>query len=716
MLSCLSLAGGASFAVEFEVLDKFSVDGYTEFRGSVSAAGGLFTVGMSTLVVKGGYVGIGTALPGYGLDVVHTDGIHLSTTAVPGYGLYLNSAGNLGIGTASPTRLLTVNGTGANQGFQILSALGTRLNYIGGLGSVAAAAEQGYFELRDNAAVEVVFNTGGSSYINTGGNVGIGTTSPGSRLEVAGGSSTFRGTDSNSVIAGFTDEAGNDKVVISTSGNLDVTGGIKIGTVTANCSPAIAGTLRWYDGHMSVCNGANWRQLDNQPPPTIASITPASGLYSLQTAITINGTGFTPGPELIIGGVTAANIVVVSPTQITATAPAGAVGTRDLKITNPDGQYVTGSFTYNPLPTIAGVSPASGSGLGGTPITITGTGFLAGAGITVADVSATVIVRVSDTQITATTPANSAGGVKNVKVINSDTGSAELTGINGFTYNVYATATGGGSNENNGSYRIHTFTSDGSITFATGGNIEVLVVAGGGAGSIDHGGGGGGGGVLYSAAYPVSANTPLAVTIGAGGQAVTGSHVSISSPYPLNTQGGATSRPYGAARSGGNSVFGSVTALGGGGGSGFTGPPGAAGGSGGGAGAQSNTSGGAATQGSPSGMTGFGSAGGGDSLGSDCGGGGGGAGGAGVNGTGTASPAANGGIGVAYNISGISAYYGGGGGGGQHSSSRYGDGGLGGGGYGIGVNGTANTGGGRTNDGAKAGDGGSGIVIIKYLK
>ena len=52
-----------SFAVEFEVLDKFSVDGYTELRGSAAVSSGLFTVDGSTFVVKGGNAGIGTVNP-----------------------------------------------------------------------------------------------------------------------------------------------------------------------------------------------------------------------------------------------------------------------------------------------------------------------------------------------------------------------------------------------------------------------------------------------------------------------------------------------------------------------------------------------------------------------------------------------------------------------------------------------------------------------------
>jgi prepilin-type N-terminal cleavage/methylation domain-containing protein len=278
----------------------------------------------------------------------------------------------------------------------------------------------------------------------------------------------------------------------------------------------------------------------------------------------------------------------------------------------------------------------------------------------------------------------------------------------------------GGSIKHDGLYTIHTFTSDGTFLCSMNITAEVLVVAGGGAGSIDHGGGGGGGGLLYSNNYAVVANTPITVEVGAGGQAVTGSHLGITSPSPLNNQTGTTVRPYGAADVGEKSSFGSAYANGGGGGSGFGyGSGGGPGGSGGGAGAQSSAAGGAATQTNSGGMTGYGNAGGGNSAGTDAGGGGGGAGSAGTNGTGASSPAANGGNGRLYSISGTSTYYAGGGGGGSHTSGLYGIGGLGGGGDGIGQNGQPNTGGGGGgiyNDlNLKAGDGGSGIVIVKYI-
>jgi len=220
--------------------------------------------------------------------------------------------------------------------------------------------------------------------------------------------------------------------------------------------------------------------------------------------------------------------------------------------------------------------------------------------------------------------------------------------------------------------------------------VEVLVVAGGGCGGNGNNvgyeaGGGGAGGVLYNSAYQITNASTITVTIGTGGTSKTGA---------------------GNGNNGSNSVFGSLTAIGGGGGSTGNGA-GQSGGSGGG-GAHPSTQGGAGTPGQ--GFAGF------TPPGGSRGGGGGGAGGPGSFGVG--------GDGASYSISGTSTYYGGGGGGTVYSPNN---GGLGGGGNGsISFNssatatGAANTGGGggggyaSTDTIASGGAGGSGIVIVRY--
>jgi hypothetical protein len=226
--------------------------------------------------------------------------------------------------------------------------------------------------------------------------------------------------------------------------------------------------------------------------------------------------------------------------------------------------------------------------------------------------------------------------------------------------------------------------------------VEVLVVAGGGGGGVDRAGAGGAGGLIYNSAYQLTNAAAITVTVGAGGAGTS-----------ANVQG----------VNGSNSVFGSLTAIGGGGGGHGSGTAGSNGGSGGGAGNSA-----------PVGSTragGLGTAGQGNNGGTGIysppyygAGGGGGAGAPGANGTSTSS--GNGGIGQAYSISGTSTYYAGGGGAGSYDGGTSGTGGLGGGGNGYqsaADSGVANTGGGGGSSGntiTNGGNGGSGIVIVRY--
>lgn len=91
--------------------------------------------------------------------------------------------------------------------------------------------------------------------------------------------------------------------------------------------------------------------------------------------------------------------------------------------------------SFAAVPTITSVSPTSGSTAGGTAITITGTGFVAGATVSVGGAACTGVTVVSATSITCSTPARSAGA-KDVVVTNADTGAGLLAGA--FTYTTSA--------------------------------------------------------------------------------------------------------------------------------------------------------------------------------------------------------------------------------------------------------------------------------------
>ena len=99
-----------------------------------------------------------------------------------------------------------------------------------------------------------------------------------------------------------------------------------------------------------------------------------------------------------------------------------------------DGQSPSGPTPLPPAtpsaPTVTAISPSTGSTARPTPVMISGTGFLAGATVTV-DVMAVSVTVVNSTTITAVIPAHSAGQA-DVVVINPSGSAATLSA--GFTY------------------------------------------------------------------------------------------------------------------------------------------------------------------------------------------------------------------------------------------------------------------------------------------
>ena len=153
------------------------------------------------------------------------------------------------------------------------------------------------------------------------------------------------------------------------------------------------------------------------PVPVVTGVTPDNGSPSGGTAITVTGSGFTPGPPASIVAIdgSTCTITSITSTSISCTTPSHASSATavSLTVTNPDGQTLTApyanAFTYNPAPTLTSVSPIAGALAGGTTITIDGTGFLTGATVSLGGSPCTAVAVNSATQITCTTPALPAG-------------------------------------------------------------------------------------------------------------------------------------------------------------------------------------------------------------------------------------------------------------------------------------------------------------------
>jgi hypothetical protein len=154
----------------------------------------------------------------------------------------IDSSGNVGIGTSSPESLLQIGGGGV--GFSTRNSYATSLNHpliwsSDGTSGGLFPSEAGHlvFQARNTAARVIAFATGSTTSvermrIDGSGNVGIGTTSPGERLEVengdilidqgAGGSATLYLTgsstaDRRSFVRATKDVSGNGHSLIFAS-------------------------------------------------------------------------------------------------------------------------------------------------------------------------------------------------------------------------------------------------------------------------------------------------------------------------------------------------------------------------------------------------------------------------------------------------------------------------------------------------------------------
>jgi len=607
------------------------------------------------------------------------------------------TAGSVGIGTASPASALHVDmGSAVGAGITLNGSDSPGLRIMNGgteLGGFAGVVTPGRWAVGAAANDLVVraytgsmlFATGTTERmrLTSGGSFGIGTTSPAARVEAALGSFS-NGSSSTAGVLVSGDATNNPgwagyRVALSnTSGNY--AGFVRAARTASTTYIGLEVGSETNHGIRFLTNGtgdaAERMRIDAAGAVGIGTAAPAEKLH-------VAGTSNLTGLRIGVSGNGVADFKV----GLTNNDDAGSRGVVHFQ------SSIDGAAPADRMVISAGGSVGIGTTSPVAQLDVAGTG--------------SVKIPVGTT---AQRPSPVAGMVR----FNSETGRLEFA--NGTSWNGLGAvnATGGTTTTELNGYRIHTFNSSGSFTVLSSGNVEVLVVAGGGGGGGGYqspgGGGGGGGGVLYSAGFAVVAGT-MSVTVGAGGAGGTG-----------NTNGGGYVR----ATSGGNSVFGSLTAIGGEGGGNYDGTAGLGGGSGGG-GSYGSTPG--------TGTSGQGYAGGGSVTdSSQNSGGGGGAGGVG----GTPSGGANtvsgiGGPGVAYSISGTSTYYGGGGSAGQgyngdttnpnpRTPANTGGGGTGGRNVSsdlAGGAGTANTGGGGGGaggiiNGNSNSTGGSGIVIIRY--
>ncbi|WP_170206017.1 IPT/TIG domain-containing protein [Klugiella xanthotipulae] len=167
-------------------------------------------------------------------------------------------------------------------------------------------------------------------------------------------------------------------------------------------------------------------------PPVVTSLTPDRGPVGGGSDVTITGENLADVTGVTVDGIAATGLTGVTDTSLTVTTPSHAAGPVDVVVTTTHGTSNAGLFTYHPVASVTGVSPGSGSDAGGTTVTITGTCFVGATGVTFGGTPAVSYSVLTDSTLTAETPAGT--GTVDVSVATTGECGSGATLAGSFTY------------------------------------------------------------------------------------------------------------------------------------------------------------------------------------------------------------------------------------------------------------------------------------------
>lgn len=168
------------------------------------------------------------------------------------------------------------------------------------------------------------------------------------------------------------------------------------------------------------------------PAPFITSIENDKGHPLGGETITINGGKFRPNATVMMGNYNVSNVQFVNENQLVITALPGKQGQITIKVTNDDGQFATGTYTYLANPEVTSYTPNSGPYEGGTLVYFYGNYFLNGMKVKFGDNYSTDVHFYNSGYATAITPPATVAGAVDITLENPDGTSLVIPG--GFTY------------------------------------------------------------------------------------------------------------------------------------------------------------------------------------------------------------------------------------------------------------------------------------------